>query len=59
MNQNNQNVRQITPEEIAQAEGLPKPMTPEELQKTQILNLNELENTIRFEKITSKKSWKK
>ena len=55
MNQNNQNVRQITPEEIAQAEGLPKPMTPEELQKTQILNLNELENTIRFEKITSKK----
>ena len=55
MNQNNQNVRQITPEEIAQAEGLPKPLTPEELQKTQILNLNELENTIRFEKITSKK----
>ena len=55
MNQNNQNVRQITPEEIAQAEGLPKPMTPEELQKTQILNLNELEKTIRFEKITSKK----
>ena len=55
MNQSNQNVRQITPEEIAQAEGLPKPMTPEELQKTQILNLNELENTIRFEKITSKK----
>lgn len=55
VNQNNQNVRQITPEEIAQAEGLPKPMTQEELQKTQILNLNELENTIRFEKITSKK----
>lgn len=55
VNQNNQNVRQITPEEIAQAEGLPMPMTPEELQKTQILNLNELEKTIRFEKITSKK----
>lgn len=55
MNQNNQNVRQITPEEIAEAEGLPKPLTPEELQKTQILNLNELENTIRIEKITSKK----
>ena len=55
VNQNNQNIRQITPEEIAQAEGLPKPLTGEELQKTQILNLNELENTIRFEKITSKK----
>jgi len=55
VNQQNNNVRQITPEEIAQAEGLPKPLTQEELQKTQILNLNELEKTIRFEKITSKK----
>lgn len=55
VNQQNNNVRQITPEEIAQAEGLPMPMTQEELQKTQILNLNELEKTIRFEKITSKK----
>ena len=53
VNQQNNNVRQITPEEIAQAEGLPMPMTQEELQKTQILNLNELEKTIRFEKITS------
>lgn len=58
MNQNNnqnQNVRQITPEEIRQAEGLPEPLTQEELQKTQILNFKELQNTIRFEKITSKK----
>ena len=54
-NQQNQNVRQITPEEIREAEGLPKELTPEELQKTQILNLNELQKTIRFEKITSKK----
>ena len=55
MNQNNQNVRQITPEEIREAEGLPKPLTAEELQKTQVLNLNDLEKTIKFEKITSKK----
>ena len=55
MNQNNNEVRQVTPEEIAQAEGLPMPLTQEELQKTQVLNLKELENTIRFEKITSKK----
>ena len=55
MNQQNQNVRQITPEEIREAEGLPKELTQEELQKTQILNLNELQKTIRFEKITSKK----
>ena len=55
MNQGNKDVRQITPEEIAQAEGLPMPMTQEELQKTQVLNLTELENTIRIEKITSKK----
>ena len=58
MNQNNnqnQNVRQITPEEIRQAEGLPEPLTQEELQKTQILNFKELQNTIRFEKVTSKK----
>lgn len=55
MNQGNKDVRQITPEEIAQAEGLPMPMTQEELQKTQVLNLTELENTIRIEKISSKK----
>lgn len=30
-------------------------LTPEELQKTQVLNLQELEETIRFEKRTSKK----
>ena len=52
---NNNNVRQITPEEIREAEGLPQPLTAEELQKTQILNLSELQKTIRFEKITSKK----
>lgn len=51
MNQENNNVRQITPEEIAQAQGL----TPEELQQTQVLNLNDLQKTIRFEKISSKK----
>ena len=54
-NQQNQNVRQITPEEIAQAEGLPKPLTAEELQKTQVLNFKELQSTIKFEKLTSKK----
>ena len=52
---NNQNVRQITPEEIAQVEGLPKPLTQEELQKTQILNFKDLQKTIKFEKMTSKK----
>ena len=51
MKQDNNNVRQITPEEIAQAQGL----TPEELQQTQVLNLNDLQKTIRFEKISSKK----
>ena len=49
MNQNN--VRQISPEEIARAQGL----TPEELQKTQVLNLKDIEETVRFEKMTSKK----
>lgn len=51
MNQENNNVRQITPEEIAQAQGL----TPEELQQTQVLNLNDLQKTIKFEKLSSKK----
>lgn len=51
MNQNG--IRQITPEEIARAEGIP--LTTEELQKTQVLNLKEVEETARFEKITSKK----
>ena len=53
MNNNNQNVRQVTPEEIAQVEGLPKPLTQEELQRTQILNFKDLQKTIKFEKMTS------
>ena len=54
MNQNNfQGVRQVTPEEIARVEGIP--LTHEELQKTQVLNLKEFSETVRFEKLTSKK----
>ena len=54
MNQNNyQGIRQVTPEEIAQAQGIP--LTHEELQKTQVLNLKEFSETVRFEKLTSKK----
>ena len=55
MNQNNfqGNVRQITPEEIERASA--KPMSHEELQKTQVLNLQEVEKVARFEKMTSKK----
>lgn len=54
MNQNNiQGVRQVTPEEIAQVEGVP--LTKEELQKTQVLNLKEFKEAVHFEKITSKK----
>lgn len=46
---NNNNVRQVSDEEIK------KTLTKEELQQTQVLNFQELEKTIRFEKITSKK----
>jgi len=54
MNQNNiQGVRQVTPEEIARVEGVP--LTKEELQKTQVLNLKEFSEAVHFEKITSKK----
>ena len=55
MNQNNnqKNVRQITAVEIAQAQG--RKLTPEELQETQVLNLQEVQETVRFEKLTSKK----
>ncbi len=54
MNDNNlQGIRQVTPEEIAKVEGIP--LTPEELQKTQVLNLQEVEEAARFEKRTSKK----
>ena len=49
---NNHNVRQVTPEEMQQQlQGL----TQEELQKTQVLNLKDVEEAARFEKITSKK----
>ena len=55
MNQSNiqGGVRQITPEEIAQAQG--RQLTPEELQKTQVLNLQAVEEVVKFEKRTSKK----
>lgn len=51
MNQGNNNVRQVTAEEIALAQGL----TQEELQKTQVLNLKDVEEVARIEKISSKK----
>ncbi len=54
MNQNNlQGIRQVSPEEVAQAEGVP--LTQQDLQKTQVLNLKEVEEAARFEKLTSKK----
>jgi len=54
MNQNNiQGVRQVTPEEVAKVEGVP--LTKEELQKTQVLNLKEFSEAVRWEKLTSKK----
>lgn len=46
---NNNEVRQISDEEIK------KELTKEELQQTQVLNFQEVQKTIRFEKITSKK----
>lgn len=56
--QNNQ-VRQISPEEIqrvSQGSQLQATqMTPEELQKTQVLNLQDVEKVVHFEKVTSKK----
>ena len=47
----NPTIRQITPEEVAKAQGI----TVEEFQKTQVLNLKELEEAVRIEKLTSKK----
>ena len=46
---NNDNVRQISDEEVKRT------LTKEELQQTQVLNFQEVQKTIRFEKITSKK----
>ena len=46
---NSNNVRQISDEEIK------KELTKEQLQQTQVLNFQEVQRTIRFEKITSKK----
>ena len=46
---NNREVRQISDEEIRQT------LTKEELQQTQVLNFQEVQKTIHFEKITSKK----
>lgn len=52
MNQSSQNnIRQITQEEIERANGL----TQEELQRTQVLNLKDVEEVASFEKRTSKK----
>lgn len=49
--QNKPSIRQITAEEAAKAQGIPVA----ELQRTQVLNLKEVEAAVRFEKITSKK----
>ena len=46
---NNNEVRQISDEEIK------KELTREQLQQTQVLNFQEVQNTIHFEKATSKK----
>lgn len=54
MNQNNVNRQQsqVTPEEVQQQVSQ---MTPEELQRTQVINLKDLEEVVKFEKRTSKK----
>ena len=54
MNQNMQ-VRQISQEEVDIARGVKQQMTPEELQRTQVLNLQDVEDLAAFEKRTSKK----
>lgn len=46
---NNNEVRQISDEEIR------KELTKDQLQQTQVLNFQEVQNTIHFEKVTSKK----
>ena len=46
---NNNEVRQISDEEIR------KELTKEQLQQTQVLNFQEVQKTIHFEKVTSKK----
>ena len=46
---NNNEVRQISDEEIRQE------LTKEQLQQTQVLNFQEVQKTIHFEKVTSKK----
>lgn len=52
MNQSSQNnIRQVSQEEVARANGL----TQEELQRTQVLNLKDVEEVASFEKRTSKK----
>ena len=54
MNQNMQ-VRQISQEEVDIARGVKQQMTPEELQRTQVLNFQDVEDLANFEKRTSKK----
>jgi hypothetical protein len=54
MSQNMQ-VRQISQEEVDRARGVKQQMTPEELQRTQVLNLQDVEDLANFEKRTSKK----
>ena len=54
MNQNMQ-VRQVSQEEVDIARGVKQQMTPEELQRTQVLNLQDVEELADFERRTSKK----
>ena len=44
--------RAISPEEVSQAQ---HPMTQQELQRTQVLNIEEVEKAARYERISSKK----
>lgn len=54
MSQNMQ-VRQISQEEVDIARGVKQQMTPEELQRTQVLNFQDVQDLANFEKRTSKK----
>lgn len=49
---NQQQPRTVSPEEVLQAQ---HPMTQQELQRTQVLNIEEVEKAARYEKISSKK----
>ena len=53
-NQERQNVRMITPEQVS-SQTQKEFMSQEELQRTQVLNLKDVQETVKYEKLHSKK----